>query len=352
MYDQRDNASTAYSGINQRPPTELLAKLMALFGRSKDREKRIRLYYASDVHGSDLCWRKFLNAAKHYEAGTLIMGGDLTGKALVPILRQNGGYSAWVIGEERHASAPEELADLESAIRMNGFYPLHATPEQHQAMRDHAGVREELFLKAMIDELRRWVELADERRASTGVDIFVMPGNDDPWAIDPVLEESGAVVACDGRIVHVGKHEMISCGYSNPTPWNSPRELDEEELYRKIHGLAEQLESPQTAIFNLHAPPHDSGLDTAMELDDELRPVMQSGRTHEIPVGSTAVRQLIEEFQPLLALHGHIHESRGVTHIGRTVAINPGSDYSGGRIDGCIVDLSDSGVKNFQLVSG
>ena len=147
-------------------------------------------------------------------------------------------------------------------------------------------------------------------------------------------------------------HEMISCGYSNRTPWDSPRELDEDMLYVKIRALAEQLESPRTAIFNLHVPPYDSGLDTAIELDDELRPVLTGGRPHEIPVGSTAVRQLIEEYQPALALHGHIHESRGITRIGTTVAINPGSDYSGGRIDGCVVDLADDGVKSFQLVSG
>ena len=156
------------------------------------------------------------------------------------------------------------------------------------------------------------------------IDVFVMPGNDDPWSIDQVLETSEAIAACDDRIVRVGGHDMISCGYSNRTPWNSPRELDEADLYERIRALADRLESPETAIFNLHVPPYGSGLDTAIELDGELRPVLTAGRPHEIPVGSTAVRQLIEEFQPLLALHGHIHESRGITRIGRTVVINPG----------------------------
>jgi Icc-related predicted phosphoesterase len=204
----------------------------------------------------------------------------------------------------------------------------------------------------MFDELERWVRLAEERLGGADIDVFVMPGNDDPWSIDEVLQHSDTVVACDGRVVDVRGHEMISCGYSNRTPWDSPRELDEDMLYEKIRALAEQLESPGTAIFNLHVPPHDSGLDTAIELDDELRPVLTGGRPHEIPVGSTAVRQVIEEYQPALALHGHIHESRGITRIGTTVAINPGSDYSGGRIDGCVVDLADDGVKSFQLVSG
>lgn len=311
-----------------------------------------RLFYASDVHGSDLCWRKFVNAAEHYDAHVLIMGGDLTGKALVPIIRRNGSYTALVIGEERTASSAEERVELERAIRMNGFYPLEVTEDQHRAMRDDASVREGLFASAMVEELERWIALANERLGSSEVEIFVMPGNDDPWFIDDVLEDGGVVMACDGRIVRVGDHEMLSCGFSNPTPWNSPRELDETELYEKVASLAERLESPEVAIFNLHVPPHGSGLDTAMELDEELRPVLTAGQPHQVPVGSSAVRQLIEEYQPMLALHGHIHESRGITRIGRTLAINPGSDYAGGRIDGCVVDLEPAGVKSYRLVSG
>jgi len=325
---------------------------MSLLKRSHGRDEALRIFYASDIHGSDLCWRKFLNAAGHYDCGALIMGGDLTGKALVPVVRTNGSYAAWVVGEERRATSPGELAELEQAIRMNGFYPLEVTAIEHQAMRDDAALRERLFSRAMTEELERWVKLADERLAGSGVAVYVMAGNDDPWSVDEVLERGRAITACDGRLVRVGSHEMVSCGFSNPTPWDSPRELAEDELYARIRSVAERLESPETSIFNLHVPPYDSGLDTAIELDSELRPVLRSGRTHEIPVGSSAVRQLIEEFQPALALHGHIHESRGITRIGRTVTINPGSDYSGGRIDGCVVDLLPSGVKSFQLVSG
>ena len=320
--------------------------------KAQRRREALRIYYASDVHGSELCWKKFLNAARHYEAGVLIMGGDLTGKAMVPIVRSNGTAVAEVVGEKRTARSEEERAALEAAIRANGFYPLEISPEQHAAMRGDAALRESLFARAMVEELRRWVELAEQRLGDSDVRVFVMPGNDDPWAIDEVLESARGVTACDDRIVRVGEHEMLSCGYSNPTPWDSPRELVEEELYDRIDRLARQLESPSTAIFNLHVPPHNSGLDTATELDDEFRPVLRAGQPHEVPVGSSAVRRLIEEYQPLLALHGHIHESRGITRIGRTLAINPGSDYSGGRIDGCVVDLSGGAVKSSQLVSG
>ena len=324
---------------------------MGVFRRRGDAQG-LRVYYASDVHGSDVLWRKFLNAAKHYGCSHLIMGGDLMGKAIVPIVQSNGSYTAWVVGEDRQANSREQVDELERAIRLNGFYPLHVTSEEHQAMRDDATIRERLFARAMTEDLERWVGLAEERHADTEIELFVMPGNDDPWSIDEVLERSPVVNNCDGRIVDVGGHEMLSCGFSNPTPWASPRELPEDELYEKLRGLAGQLRSPETAIFNVHVPPYDSGLDTAMEIDGDLRPVLKGGRPNEIPVGSTAVRRLIEEFRPLLALHGHIHESRGITHIGQTVAINPGSDYSSGRLEGCVVDLGDDGVRHFQLLSG
>src|SRR5215212_6848034 len=84
-----------------------------------------RLFYAGDVHGSRVCWKKFVNAAAHYPADALVMGGDLTGKALVPIVRQgDGSYAAHVIGEQRVAHTAEELDEIQRAISANGMYPL------------------------------------------------------------------------------------------------------------------------------------------------------------------------------------------------------------------------------------
>ena len=171
--------------------------------------------------------------------------------------------------------------------------------------------RDELFDDVMVAELRRWIELADDRTAKYNIETYVIAGNDDPWSCDQVLESATKVVACDDRIVAVNGHEMISCSYANPTPWRSPRELPENELYERINALAQQLERPESAIFNLHVPPYDSGLDIATELTDDFTPVFEGGQPKQIPVGSHAVRQLIEEYQPMLALHGHIHESRG-----------------------------------------
>ena len=316
-------------------------------------EDPLALFYAGDVHGSRVCWKKFINAGAHYPAEALVMGGDLTGKALVPIVREgDGSYSAEVIGERRQARSAEELDQIQQAISTNGMYHLVVDRDEAAALRVDPARREAAIERALLDELRLWVEFADERLAGTGATAYVIPGNDDPWSIDDVLAAGTRVDACDEAVRRIGPHEMVSFGYANRTPWKTPRELDEEEIYRRLKALTDRLENPGRAILNVHVPPHDSNLDTAYEVDEELRYVTKGGRPHEIATGSTAVRQIIEEVQPLLSLHGHIHESKGVARIGRTVAVNPGSDYGSGHLDGCLVHLAPDRVINQYLVSG
>lgn len=323
-----------------------------MFKRRKD-QSITRIFYAGDVHGSRVCWKKFVNAAAHYPADALVMGGDLTGKALVPIVREgDGSYRARVIGEQRIAHTAEELDQMQQAISTNGMYPLIVDQEEARSLAEDSAKRDRAFEQAMLDELRLWVEFADERLAGTDTRAYVIPGNDDPWSVDEVLASGTRVDACDEAVRMVGPHEMVSLGYSNRTPWKTPRELDEDEIYSRLKRLVDLLESPARAIFNIHVPPWESSLDTAYEVDEELHYVTRGGWPHEVATGSQAVRQIIEEVQPLLSLHGHIHESRGVTTIGRTVAINPGSDYGSGHLDGCLVHLAPERVVSQYLVSG
>jgi Icc-related predicted phosphoesterase len=311
------------------------------------------IYYASDVHGSEQCWRKFLGAGRFYGVEALIMGGDLTGKAIVPIAGEPGdAYRATFLGEQQTARGEEQLQELLKAVRYNGMYPWVATADKISRYAADAVARERLFDEVMLAELARWIELADERMSQYGIDVFVMAGNDDPWGCDDVLGAARHVTLCDDRVVSVGPHEMISLSYANPTPWKSPRELDESALYERIKKLADQLQDPSTSIFNLHVPPYDTGLDRARQINDDLTLVYKSGQPVEIPVGSKAVLEAIEEFQPLLSLHGHIHESRGDARIGRTLALNSGSEYNSGRIHGVVVKLGGDQVLSHQFTIG
>lgn len=320
---------------------------------SSDAGDVYQIYYASDLHGAERCWRKFLGAARFYGVNGLVMGGDLTGKAIVPIeCGENGTFRARFMSETRSGSTTEELEQLKEAIRFNGMYPWVAPAPDIEKMNADPRARDALFEKVMVDELRRWIELADERMSKYGVDVFVMAGNDDPWCCDEVLDDATYVQHCEGRRVMVGGHEMVSSAFANPTPWNSPRELNEDALYKKLKELADQVERPEAAIFNFHVPPYASGLDTANEIKPDLTLVYKDGQPNPIPVGSRAVRQIIEEYQPLLALHGHIHESRGEVRIGRTLAINTGSEYNSGHIHGAVVKVDRDRVLAHQFVVG
>ncbi len=328
---------------------------MRLFRRQQPQDdgSLLRLYYASDIHGTEVLWKKFLNASKVYNAKVLVMGGDITGKMVIPIIQgEDGVWTATFHGRAEKLRTEEDLLGLEKRIRGNGMYPYRTTA------REVAGIaalpeeeRERWFEQVMLDSFKGWLELAEERLTGTETRCFVMPGNDDPQSLEDVIDHASLVEACDEKWVQFDGYQMLSLGYSNITPWNSPRELDEDTLYERIVALAEQIEDHTRAVWNIHVPPRDSQLDTAAELDDDFNLVLIGKSPHLIPVGSSAVRDAIERYQPLVALHGHIHESPGATRIGRTLCINPGSDYHTGRISGCLVNLRGDRV-NHQFVTG
>jgi uncharacterized protein len=312
----------------------------------------LRLYYASDIHGTESLWRKFLNAPRYYRANVIVMGGDITGKAVIPIFEDEKGWSAQVLGGTHHAASVAELEAIERRIRGNGMYPYRTTlaeVAEIAALPDEE--RERWFEGVMVDTFDSWIALADDRLRDSDVICFVMPGNDDPPRIEDAIERGESVRACDDTVVEFDGYSMLSLGYSNRTPWNSPREMDEDDLYRAIESLAEDVPDMRRCIFNLHVPPYDSRLDVAAEIDEEFNIVLVGREPHMIPVGSTAVREAIEKYQPLASLHGHIHESPGVARIGNTTCINPGSDYDTGRIAGCLLTLLDTRVVH-QFVTG
>lgn len=329
---------------------------MRIFGRrgtAGSRNGGLRLYYASDIHGTEVLWRKFLHAPRVYEAPVIVMGGDVTGKAVIPMVEEEDGVIvAQLFGIPQRATTPEERAELEHRIRSNGMYPHLMAPEEVQRVAElSVEERETWFAEVMMVTFERWMALAEERLDDPSVRCFVMPGNDDPPGVDDAIENASRVEACDERIVEFAGYSMVSFGYSNITPFDSPRELGEDELYRRVESLALQIDDFGRCVFNLHVPPYGSQLDTAPQLDENLRVVATAGQPVMIPVGSTAVRELIERFQPMLALHGHVHESRGATRIGRTLCINPGSDYHTGRISGALLYLREDRA-DYQFVTG
>jgi Icc-related predicted phosphoesterase len=297
-----------------------------------------------------MCWRKFLNAAKFYDADVLICGGDMTGKAIVPIVRENGHFTFTLAGVEQAVGA-EQVGEIEAQIRRKGYYPLQMSVERLHELDQDEKMRAETFQQVMLEGVDRWMGMAADKLRGTGVRCFVCPGNDDEMDVDDVIRRSDLVELGEGKMVEIDGWTMISTGWSNHTPWNTHREETEEQLAKRIEAMAKQVSDPSHAIFNLHCPPYKSGLDEAPAIDADLR-LLHGGRALR-PVGSTAVREAIEKHQPLLSLHGHIHESKGAIKIGKTLSINPGSSYEEGMLMGAIIQLDPKkGIKSYQLVNG
>jgi uncharacterized protein len=312
----------------------------------------MKIFFATDIHGSEICWRKFLNAAAFYKADMVVLGGDVTGKVMVPIIARNGGWDLTLRGEKIHVETRQELEAVEKRIRDRGSYPTIVTPDELDSLNEADGSVDRRFTVEMVKSLNRWLDMADGKLRGGQIPCVLNGGNDDIWEIDSIIESSPCVAFAESKVLDLGGWYMASMGWTNPTPWNTFREAPEDVLAGKIDGIASQIPDMGRAIFNFHAPPYGTGLDEAPALDANLRPT--HGGAVMKPVGSTAVRNSILRYEPVLSVHGHIHESRGIAKMGRTLAMNPGSSYSDGVLQGAVIDLNEKKGKvgKYILVNG
>ncbi len=312
-----------------------------------------RIFFTTDVHGSDRCFRKFLNASKVYKADSLILGGDITGKVLIPITeRTDGNFEVALFGKQE-VIRKEKVEEVRKALQDAGQYSFMTTTAELAEIKADKTSEEKVFNDAMVQVLNSWAQLAQERLKGTNVKCYISPGNDDKFEIDSALINSGPLVNPEDRVVELdGGYEMITLGYANPTPWKSPREVSEEKLGEMIESLASQVKRPEAAVYNLHVPPIDTELDKAPAVSHDFNYVKEGLGIKFIHAGSSAVRSSIEKHSPLLGLHGHIHESKGFVRLGRTLCLNPGSEYSDGILRGALANLSDGKVHDFMLTSG
>jgi Icc-related predicted phosphoesterase len=314
---------------------------------------KTRIYFVSDLHGSSVCFRKFINATRVYEPNVLILGGDVAGKAIQSIVRAPGGrWKCRFVGTDYDVVEGPELVALEKLIADHGYYSYRAEPGELEAL-EARGELDPLFLQLMRTRLTEWLELADARLRPLGIPLYFMLGNDDPEELAALLDTAPWGTHDEGKVVWLdSEHEMISVGYSNVTPWHTYREQNETQLKASIDAMVPALQHPERAVFNLHAPPFGTQLDEAPLLDANLVVQASLGQVQMVAVGSTAVLDAEREYQPMLGLHGHIHESSGIRRVGRTVVINPGSDYSTGALNGALITLDGDKVKAQQLVRG
>lgn len=317
-----------------------------------------RLFFATDLHASERAFRKFVNAAKFYNVNVLVLGGDVVGKMVVPIIDLGGGRFRAEYGDQTHiVESQAALTQLQERLGLIGAYFQVMSPDEYQNLAHDSKAVHNLFQQLARERLSKWMEFAQDRLQGTGIRCFVMGGNDDAPEILQVMDDaaSDVIVPCEGRVVHLDEqHSMISLGYSTPTPWHTPREISEAVMSEKIEAMLAQVADSSHCVFNLHDPPINSSLDVCAQVAEGNPPriVLNGGKPVMHNAGSTAVRGAIEKYQPILSLHGHIHESRGTKRIGRTLCVNPGSEYAEGILRGVIVTLKDGKLQGHQLTAG
>jgi uncharacterized protein len=314
----------------------------------------VKIFFVTDLHGSEICWKKFLNAGAFYKADVVILGGDVTGKAMVPIVqRANGMWEASLQDHLETFESDDAIAEFEKRVMNRGYYPIRVSDQEYVAMQEDEDLVDKRFKEVMLEGTERWIAMAEDKLAGTGIRVVACPANDDMFEIDDLLVGAKVVETGDeDHPIELDGFTMVSMGWTNPTPWHTFREAEEPELAKRIDRALASASDPETTILNFHAPPYGSKLDNAPALNEDLTYV--SGGQAIRPVGSTSVIEAIKSFQPVLSLHGHIHESRGSARIGKTLALNPGSSYEEGILQAAVVnlDLKKRKVKNYQLVNG
>jgi uncharacterized protein len=331
---------------------------MPLFSR-RPPARETTIFFATDVHGSERTWRKFVNAAAFYKADVVVMGGDVMGKLAIPIIKSAGGkYRATIHGRVENLETDADVTRTREQIAALGFYDTLMDEDAYQATRDDPEAVDRLWRDLATERLERWIAITEERLGPSGIQCYVSGGNDDLLEVMTTLPSSGtrSFVGCEGRVVPIDeRHAMISLPYVNPTPWHTPREASEEDLARMIDESIGGLPDMEHAIFNFHAPPVESTLDTCPQLDwttDPPSQIVRGGQPVLYGAGSVSVRDAIQTHQPMLGLHGHIHESQGAARLGRTLTVNPGSEYGEGVLRGCLIKIADGNVKGYQMTTG
>lgn len=308
----------------------------------------IKLFFVTDLHGSELCFRKFISAVSIYDADVAIALGDLAGKMVVPIFDNgNGTYDCNFLAQEIHLNNKTELDQQLVKINAIGFYPYLTDKAEAERLRSNQDDVMKIFHRLINERVKHWTELADEKLKNSKAKIFIAPGNDDPMEMDEILVQSRVMQPCVMKNVDVLGYEMITIAHTSPTPWDTPREWKEEEMAKNIDALAGTIKNMDRAIFNFHDPPYGTMLDYAPKLRDMRQ---SAGETEH--VGSKAVFEAVKKYQPFLGLHGHIHESRAAQKVGRTFCVNPGSEYGEGILRGVLLTLSDTKMKSYVFTSG
>jgi hypothetical protein len=285
-----------------------------------------------------------------------IISGDLTAKAIVPVVEQKDGNYKFTFFKKTYTIKGKDLEKEIERIKSFGLYPYLCSEGRAKQLAQDKAELLKLFDEMAVESIKEWLKIAEvlgNKIKSGELKLIVMPGNDDTTKIDEVIENSKIAIYPLHKVLKIDEHhEMISFNFVNPSPWVTPREAPEEELEKMLEEIFALPQDKEHLIFASHCPPYDSGLDSAPKLDEKMTPTYTFGQPIMIPVGSKAVMKMVKKYQPKLGLFGHIHEASGFTKIGRTLCLNPGSEYDRNVFRCYLIDISKDKIDKYWRMEG
>lgn len=312
----------------------------------------VSILFASDFHGSSLCFQTFINLAVELRVTAAIVGGDLTGKYPTFVTRVGDHWEATIGDVRRIAASDEEFHQLKQDIENVGGYPRVVTDYEFERLRNDQPSIDRVVAEEAPVRLRNWLAFADQTLAGPGVRLILMCGNDDPWELDQIIADFPSVGNPDSAPILLEGHYIVGESTAYKTPWGCPRDREEPAIADRINAKLEKVPLPsrKQAIFVFHCPPKDTPLDQAYGTDAKQRTAVSAGQALLKSAGSSAVRAAIERYEPLLSLHGHIHEAEGFCKLGRTLCFNPGSEYAHGVLRAWLIHLRPDSVVDYKLL--
>ena len=206
--------------------------------------KPIKIFFVTDLHGSNVCYRKFLNALKVYNVDVGILLGDLTGKMLIPLIdKPGGGWMTTFMGQQTEVTTQEELDKLKKTIEMVGYYWVHLSHDEFDSYKADKQKLDTLFNQLMLQRMKQWITLADERLAGSPYKVYMAAGNDDqhvgPQGLElPLHRQAGRLAdrhqQDDGR--HADDDPQNGQGGAHLVLGQRPQGHAQDE--QEIHGCA------------------------------------------------------------------------------------------------------------------
>jgi uncharacterized protein len=281
----------------------------------------MKVFTASGLEGSTLCYRKFLSAIDTYRADVGVLLGDLTGRKIVSVIKKSA--SSWEVpldGKVHEIDSPAALAEVTAQIEDHGDYWLEQTPDEYEHLRSNPSLVELYFKSLVRERIQEWLTMADDRLSAAGPPVFIAPGSGDWRIIDELFEHGGRLLPCDDRIVDVDGYQLVTSSASGPTEWELAREMDDHDLHKKLLELCSGVDDPDFAIFNLQAD-------------------------------SKAAQRIVKRFQPVVRVRGSlVGNGGGVSKQGRTLELSPRSamvEDAAPALYGVLLKLENGEVQDY-----